>query len=115
MAKLNLAKKLPEVAALGAGAVGANLVTNFLPADMNDKIKAAIPLALGVVLSNQKGLAQSLGNGMIAAGVSKLVQSFGIGNVLLTTPTYYDRVGVTPQGVSGQAGYYDVTDSPDTF
>jgi len=115
MAKLNLAKKLPEAAALGAGAVGANLVTNFLPTEMNEKLKAAVPLALGIVLSSQKGIAGSVGNGMIAAGVSKLVQSFGIGSVLLTQPNYYDRVGVTPSGVSGQAGFYDVTENPETF
>jgi len=64
-----------------AGGVAAQAVTKFVPLK-DDKIKAAIPLALGLFLPRfVKGdVVQGLANGMVAVGGIKLVQSFGILN-----------------------------------
>lgn len=64
-----------------AGGVAAQLVTKFVPLQ-NEKIKAAIPVALGLVLPRfVKGAAgQGLANGMVAVGGIKLIQSFGVLN-----------------------------------
>jgi len=64
-----------------AGGVAAQLVSKFVPV-ANEKIKAAIPVAVGLVLPRfVKGAAgQGLANGMIAVGGIKLVQSFGVLN-----------------------------------
>jgi hypothetical protein len=63
-----------------AGGVAAQLVSKLPIA--NEKIKAAIPVAVGLVLPRfVKGAAgQGLANGMIAVGGIKLVQSFGVLN-----------------------------------
>lgn len=65
-----------------AGAAAAQLVGRFLPAATNDKIKAAVPVAVGLFLPKfVKGAAgQGLAAGMIAVGGLKLVQSFGVLN-----------------------------------
>jgi len=65
-----------------AGGVAAQAVTKYLPATLNDKVKAAIPLAVGLFLPKVvKGdVGQGLANGMIAVGGIKLVQSFGVLN-----------------------------------
>jgi hypothetical protein len=65
-----------------AGAAAAQLVGKFLPAATNDKIKAAVPVAVGLFLPKfVKGAAgQGLAAGMIAVGGLKLVQSFGVLN-----------------------------------
>lgn len=64
-----------------AGGVAAQLVSKFVPI-ANEKIKAAIPVAVGLVLPRfVKGDAgQGIANGMIAVGGIKLVQSFGVLN-----------------------------------
>jgi hypothetical protein len=64
-----------------AGGVAAQLVTKYVPLS-NEKIKAAIPLAVGLFLPKiVKGdVGQGLANGMIAVGGIKLVQSFGVLN-----------------------------------
>jgi hypothetical protein len=64
-----------------AGGVAAQLVSKFVPI-ANEKIKAAIPVAVGLFLPRVvKGAAgQGLANGMIAVGGIKLVQSFGVLN-----------------------------------
>lgn len=64
-----------------AGGVAAQLVASKLPI-ANEKIKAAIPVAVGLLLPRfVKGAAgQGLANGMIAVGGIKLVQSFGVLN-----------------------------------
>jgi hypothetical protein len=64
-----------------AGGVAAQLVSKFVPI-ANEKIKAAIPVAVGLVLPRfVKGNAgQGIANGMIAVGGIKLVQSFGVLN-----------------------------------
>jgi len=65
-----------------AGAAAAQLVGKVLPAGFNDKIKAAVPVAVGLFLPKfVKGPAgQGLAAGMIAVGGLKLVQTFGILN-----------------------------------
>lgn len=65
-----------------AGAAAAQLVGKVLPAATNDKIKAAVPVAVGLFLPKfVKGAAgQGLAAGMIAVGGLKLVQSFGVLN-----------------------------------
>lgn len=65
-----------------AGAAAAQLVGKVLPASVNDKIKAAVPVAVGLFLPKfVKGPAgQGLAAGMIAVGGLKLVQSFGVLN-----------------------------------
>jgi len=65
-----------------AGAAAAQLVGKVLPASVNDKIKAAVPVAVGLFLPKfVKGAAgQGLAAGMIAVGGLKLVQSFGVLN-----------------------------------
>ena len=64
-----------------AGGVAAQLVSKFVPI-ANEKIKAAIPVAVGLVLPRfVKGAAsQGLANGMVAVGGIKLIQSFGVLN-----------------------------------
>ena len=61
-----------------AGAVAAGAVAKFLPGTMNDKLKAAVPVVVGIMLP--KYLKGNIGAGMVAAGGLKLVQSFGILN-----------------------------------
>ena len=65
-----------------AGAVAAGAVTKFLPATMNDKLKAAVPVVVGIMLPKYlKGnVGAGIGAGMVATGGLKLVQSFGILN-----------------------------------
>lgn len=65
-----------------AGAVAAGAVAKFLPATMNDKLKAAVPVVVGIMLPKYlKGnIGAGIGAGMVAAGGLKLVQSFGILN-----------------------------------
>jgi hypothetical protein len=90
-----------------AGAAAAHLVGKFLPAATNDKIKAAVPVAVGLFLPKfVKGAAgQGLAAGMIAVGGLKLVQSFGVlngigavsSNVDYKAPAiaaYYNREGL---------------------
>ena len=63
-----------------AGAVAAGAVTKFLPATMNEKLKAAVPVVVGIMLPKYlKGnVGAGIGAGMVATGGLKLVQSFGI-------------------------------------
>jgi len=65
-----------------AGAVAAGAVTKFLPATMNEKLKSAVPVVVGIMLPKYlKGnIGAGVGAGMVAAGGLKLVQSFGILN-----------------------------------
>ena len=90
-----------------AGAAAAQLVGKFLPAATNEKIKAAVPVAVGLFLPKfVKGAAgQGLAAGMIAVGGLKLVQSFGVLNgigemasdVFYKAPqiaAYYNREGL---------------------
>lgn len=65
-----------------AGAAAAGYVSKMLPATLSDKVKAAIPVAAGLILPRfiKSNLGQGLGAGMVAVGGLKLVQSFGVLN-----------------------------------
>ncbi len=65
-----------------AGGVAAQAVTKYLPDTLDAKIKAAVPLAVGLFLPKvlKGNVGQGLANGMIAVGGIKLVQSFGVLN-----------------------------------
>lgn len=76
----NIKKQLPEIAGLAIGGVATGYLDKVIPVQ-NDKIKAAAPLIVGVLLSGQKGMAGNIGKGMIAVGATKLAASFGIGAV----------------------------------
>lgn len=78
--KLNLKKQAPEVLGLTVGGIGASYVTKLIPLG-NDRIKAAAPILVGLLLSGQKGILSAVGKGMIAAGGSNLARTFGIGGV----------------------------------
>jgi hypothetical protein len=76
----NIKKQLPEVAGLAIGGIATGYLDKLIPIQ-NDKIKAAAPLIVGVLLSGQKGMTGNIGKGMIAVGATKLASSFGIGAV----------------------------------
>jgi hypothetical protein len=78
--KLNLKKQLPDVAGLALGGIGTGYLNKVVPI-ANPKIKAAIPLVVGLLLSGQKGIAGNVGKGMIAVGAANLAANFGIGAV----------------------------------
>jgi len=103
-----------------AGAAAAAAVVKFVPI-ANDKIKAAVPLALGLFLPRfiKGSVGQGLANGMVAVGGLKLVQSFGVLNGLggVDAPQYsvpsisaiYNKSGLVDSSymtpaISGLAG-----------
>jgi hypothetical protein len=71
---------MSSVLGLVAGAAAAKLVGNALPASMNDKVRAAVPLAVGLFLPRfVKGkFVADLSAGMVAGGGLGLVQSFNL-------------------------------------
>lgn len=94
--KLNLKKQLPEVVGIGAGAIGAGFITSKLPI-ANPKIKAAVPIVVGLLLSGKTGAMGNIGKGMIAAGAQQLASSMGIGAVdstIIGEVSEYDLAGV---------------------
>jgi hypothetical protein len=78
MAKAKLMSTVTKAAGLTGGAVAAKFATRLVPIG-NEKVKSFIPILLGVFLVNRPGIVGDLGAGMIAAGGSDLVSSFGIG------------------------------------
>lgn len=72
--KKTIGKAIPAV----LGGVGANFVNSFAAKFIqNEKLRAAAPLVLGVVLMSQKSeTMKGVGLGMVAVGGSKLVGSF---------------------------------------
>jgi len=94
-----------------AGGVAAQLVGKVLPAGVNAKISAAIPVAVGLFLPRfVKGEAvKSVSNGMLAVGGLKLVQSFGVLNGI---GAYNSYAGYQVPQVSGHynnAGMMDTS------
>jgi len=79
MAKTKTTGKIMQVAGIAAGAIGGGMIGKFVPIQ-NEKIKSAIPMALGFFLVDKKGIMGALGAGMIAAGAVNLGKSFGIGS-----------------------------------
>ena len=92
-----------------AGAVAAGAVAKFLPATMNDKLKAAVPVVVGIMLPKYlKGnIGAGVGAGMVAAGGLKLVQSFGILNGIGASYTNYQVPQVA--GSYNNAGLVDTS------
>jgi hypothetical protein len=78
--KFNVQQKLTTAAGLGAGSIAANMVASKLPFG-DDRIKSGVPIVLGLILADKKGILGDLGKGMAAAGVSKLASNFGIGYI----------------------------------
>jgi hypothetical protein len=109
--KAGLTSKLMPAAAIGAGAIAAGFVTSKIPVPQDmagaDKVRAAVPLALGIFLMTRKGIIADLGAGMVAGGALKLAQSFGIGAIDETTVMELDEIdtveveGVDDDVVSG--------------
>lgn len=77
MKKINFKQTGTAAAGLVAGSILANLLVNKLPASVsNPKLRAAVPLVAGVLLSMQKNdMVKFAGYGMIANGGSKLLGS----------------------------------------
>lgn len=103
----NIGGNVTSILYVVAGAAAAQFVGKLLPAATNDKIKAALPLAVGVFLPKfVKGPAgMGLASGMIAVGGLKLAQSFGVLNgigmvsnvasyELPSVAAYYNREGL---------------------
>ena len=81
--KLNFQEIATKTAALGAGAVGANVVTGMIPDTVDARVKPVIGITVGAFLPtllSGKGKSkkaspfiQSLGDGMIAASAQQLI------------------------------------------
>lgn len=101
-----LTSKIVPAVSIGAGAVASGFVVSKLPIE-NDKLKAAVPVALGIFLMTRKGIIADLGAGMVAGGFLKLAQSFGIGEVEQTPVMELDEIdnldieGIDDDVVSG--------------
>ena len=77
MKKMFSKDTLTQSAALAAGAIAGSLVFNKLTQIANPKLRAAVPLAVGIFLvGNKNKMLSGLGGGMIAIGGQKLVGSF---------------------------------------
>jgi len=78
----NIASTATSALYVIAGAAAAGYVTKMLPSTLNDKVKAAVPVAVGLILPRfvKSSIGQGLGAGMVAVGGLKLVQSFGVLN-----------------------------------
>ncbi len=112
--KLNIKKQLPDVLGLAIGGIATGYIDKVVPIS-NAKIKAAVPLILGVLLSGRSGVIGAAGKGMIAVGATKLAAGFGIGAVdstIIGTVTMDDMNGVNDTMIGGditndsEAGYY---------
>jgi len=92
-----------------AGAVAAGAVAKFLPSTMNDKLKAAVPVVVGIMLPKYlKGnIGAGIGAGMVAAGGLKLVQSFGILNGIPNDYSSYQTPAIS--GSYNNAGLVDTS------
>ena len=76
---------------------------------MNDKLKAAVPVVVGIMLPKYlKGnVGAGIGAGMVAAGGLKLVQSFGILNGIPNDYNAYQVPSVS--GTYNNAGLVDTS------
>lgn len=84
MAKIKKAQ-IAEYAGLGLGAIAASKVSNIkLPINLPAPVQAAVPLILGIILAKRSGMVKSVGLGMVAVGIPKLIGSIapnlGIGD-----------------------------------
>jgi len=94
-----------------AGAVAAGAVTKFLPATMNEKLKAAVPVVVGIMLPKYlKGnIGAGIGAGMVATGGLKLVQSFGVLNGIGAYKSYAGYQVPQVSGHYNNAGMMDTS------
>jgi hypothetical protein len=78
-ARLNIVGLATDIIGIGAGAVGGSFLAQKLPIT-NGKIKALIPIALGLGIGmtkfGRKEIVKSLAGGMIAVGTLSLVKQF---------------------------------------
>jgi len=139
-AKLNIVGLVTDIVGVGAGAVGGSFIAQKIPVK-NAKIKALIPIALGLGLGMTKfgrgNLAKSIAGGMIAVGTLSLVKQFFPAVPLLTGAEDAESVagaidnlpaderallGMVVQGEDGEVmespetyGYIDAPLSPDNI
>jgi len=77
--RLNVVGIGSDVVGIGAGAVGGSMVAKFVPI-ADPRIKALIPLILGIVLSTMKfarsRIMQAVATGSMAVGTISLVKQF---------------------------------------
>ena len=94
-----------------AGAVAAGAVTKFLPSTMNEKLKAAVPVVVGIMLPKYlKGnIGAGIGAGMVATGGLKLVQSFGVLNGIGAYKSYAGYQVPQVSGHYNNAGMMDTS------
>lgn len=108
-----------EIAGLVVGAaVGAKVATLNITA-IPEKVKPLLPLILGVILMKKKGFMASVGQGMVAVGATKTLNSFvpalgigineGISEYTIEGANDYALSGMEIEGmnesVSGPASY----------
>lgn len=116
-----LMKAIPaqEIAGLVVGAaVGAKVASLNITA-IPEKVKPLLPLILGVILMKKKGFMASVGQGMVAVGATKTLNSFvpalgigeneGISDYTIEGANDYALAGMEIEGmnesVSGPASY----------
>lgn len=77
MKKMKMPKfNIQETAGLTLGAVAAAKVSTIkLPVALPPVVQSALPIILGIFLSNRSGITGAVGKGMIAAGGVKLLAS----------------------------------------
>ena len=74
---MNIKSTVTGALPLIAGGVAANLTKSLSGKFIqNEKLRAAAPLILGILLASTKGKMKELSNGMIAVGGANLVGSF---------------------------------------
>lgn len=112
--KFNLKKQLPDAAGLAVGGIATGYVNKFVPI-ANPKIKAAVPVVLGLLLAGQKGILSNIGKGMIAVGAANFASGMGIGavdNTIIGEVTEEDLAGIEDSAMLGgvsndtEANYY---------
>lgn len=126
--KLNIVGLATEIVGLGAGAVGGSFVAQKLPI-ANAKIKALIPIALGLGLGMTKfgrsNIAKAAAGGMIAVGTLSLVKQFFPTVPLLTgaddAETVAGAIDALPDEEKALLGYVvsgedgETVETPETY
>ena len=79
--KLNkITKNLQPTLVRAGGAIAGGMVQKLIPFG-NDKVKAGVVLAGGLLLSSGKGVMSQLGEGMAIGAALNIARSFGIGEI----------------------------------
>lgn len=77
--KIDIAAIATKAGMVAAGGVGAGFLNDKVMPNMNPKLKAGATVALGAVLpmvAPKTAMLENIGDGMIAVGADRLVQSF---------------------------------------